>query len=125
MYFDWKAMMDAEEERFKNLPGFATGGIATSKQLAWIAENEPEAIIPMSRLQSLVDSLYEGSQQVAANAYWAMQQMKPEVMAGNTYHNSSQLDQSRTVHIENVNISRNVDFDLASAQIGALVGGRR
>lgn len=125
VYFDWKAMMDAEEERLKNLPGFATGGIATSKQLAWIAENEPEAIIPMSRLQSLVDSLYEGSQQVAANAYWAMQQMKPEVMAGNTYHNSSQLDQSRTVHIENVNISRNVDFDLASAQIGALVGGRR
>ena len=125
VYFDWKAMMDAEEERLKNLPGFATGGIATSKQLAWIAENEPEAIIPMSRLQSLVDSLYEGSQQVAANAYWAMQQMKPEVMAGNTYHNSSQLDQSRTVHIENVNISRTVDFDLASAQIGALVGGRR
>lgn len=125
VYFDWKAMMDAEEERLKNLPGFATGGIATSKQLAWIAENEPEAIIPMSRLQSLVDSLYEGSQQVAANAYWAMQQMKPEVMAGNTYHNNSQLDQSRTVHIENVNISRNVDFDLASAQIGALVGGRR
>ena len=73
-----------------------------------------------------MDSLYEGSQQVAANAYWAMQQMKPEVMAGNTYNNSSnQLDQSRTVHIENVNISRNVDFDLASAQIGALVGGRR
>lgn len=125
VYFDWKAALDAEEERFKNLPGFANGGIATSKQLAWIAENEPEAIIPMSRLQSLVDSLYAGSQQVAAHAYWAMQQMKPEVMAGNTYHNSSQLDQSRTVHIENVNISRNVDFDLASAQIGALVGGRR
>lgn len=125
VYFDWKAALDAEEERFKNLPGFATGGIATSKQLAWIAENEPEAIIPMSRLQSLVDSLYAGSQQVAAHAYWAMQQMKPEVMAGNTYHNSSQLDQSRTVHIENVNISRTVDFDLASAQIGALVGGRR
>lgn len=34
-----------------NIPGFATGGVVTSKTLAWVGETEPEAIIPLSRMQ--------------------------------------------------------------------------
>lgn len=107
-----------------SIQGYATGGIATSKQLAWVAEDEPEAIIPMSKMYGFVNSILSGSQEVLSKAYFAMQRMMPIVGGGDTY-STSQIDQSRTVHIENINISRTVDFDLASAQIGALVGGRR
>lgn len=123
-YIDLDAILDAEENRLGELRGYASGGIAASKQLAWVAEDEPEAIIPMSKMHSFVNGILSGSQEVLNKAYFAMQRFTPAAISGNTY-NSSQYDQSRTVHIENVNISRTVDLDLASAQIGALVGGRR
>jgi tape measure domain-containing protein len=31
--------------------GYATGGIAWNKQLAWVGENEPEAIVPFSQIR--------------------------------------------------------------------------
>lgn len=123
-YIDLDAILDAEEKRLGELSGYASGGIAANKQLAWVAEDEPEAIIPMSKMHSFVNGILSGSQEVLNKAYFAMQRFTPAAVAGNTYNNS-QYNQSRTVHIENVNISRTVDLDLASAQIGALVGGRR
>lgn len=35
-----------------NIPGFATGGIVNSRTLAWVGENGPEAIIPLSKMGS-------------------------------------------------------------------------
>lgn len=118
--------------KMMGLPGYATGGIVDKKQLAWVAEDEPEAIIPMSKMHDFVNGILSKSQaesqEVLNNAWSAMQRMKLAMNAGDTYNTSShvdQSDQSRTVHIENVNISRTVDFDLASAQVRALMGGRR
>lgn len=106
----------------KRFRGYATGGIVNSKQLAWVAEDEPEAIIPMSKMHDFVNGVLSGSQEVMRRAWAGMQRMR--VSAAGAASNS-QVDQSRTVHIENVNISRMVDFDLAKAQVSALMGGRR
>ncbi len=106
----------------KRFRGYATGGIVNSKQLAWVAEDEPEAIIPMSKMHDFVNGVLSGSQEVMRRAWAGMQRMR---MSAAGAASTSQVDQSRTVHIENVNISRMVDFDLAKAQVSALMGGRR
>lgn len=106
----------------KRFRGYATGGIVNSKQLAWVAEDEPEAIIPMSKMHDFVNGVLSGSQEVMRRAWAGMQRMRMSTAGAAS---NSQVDQSRTVHIENVNISRMVDFDLAKAQVSALMGGRR
>lgn len=42
------------------VPGYATGGVAYNKQLAWVAESEPEAIIPVSRLGAVAQTIANG-----------------------------------------------------------------
>lgn len=50
--------------REAGVPGYATGGIATHKQLAWVAEKEPEAIIPLSKLSSMATGGFPGAKKM-------------------------------------------------------------
>lgn len=114
----------------RGIPAFAQGGIVSQPTLAMVGEGgEPEAILPLSRLNTLImDPLAKqeaDKERLLANAYYtflpimARFGLSPDGSRITTNNNQ----RSVTYNIEKVEINHPNDAKMATAQLESLCGG--